>query len=884
MLMGIFLILLVSGNPASAQMPGGMGGKTAAAPSIGHFYGKIVSDSSARPIDGASVVLLVSKFDTVSKKRKEVLVKALVTKSNGEFSFEELPMFGNYKLKVSAIGYKNLEQSLNFQLKMPGAGGAAPKSQGASGGDGMAAMSSMLNGVDRDLGNLKMVTDSKQLESVTVTARKPTLRMDIDKKVYNVEKDIVNAGGTAQDIMKNVPSVNVDIDGNVTLRNSTPQIYIDGRPTTLSLDQIPADAIESVEVITNPSAKYDASGGGAGILNIVLKKNRKTGYNGMVRAGVNTRGGLNGGANINLRQNKFNFSAAAFVNQDKGLSRGTTDRTNIADTASTLHQYSREKNNGAFEFGSIGMDYFLSNRTTLSLTGIKVHGQHTPYSTLTTETDSLYTDHTSLSYSERNSNSKRVFNANGLQFGFKQLFPKEGESLTADMNYFSGKNSNEALYTTNYFSNGPGSDISSTSQQKVIGGGKNSFLTVQTDYVKPFSTKTKLETGLRFNQQKLTNINDNYFYNDAAQDFVLSSSTASNYKNTNRVYAAYVSVSSGYKDFSYQVGLRAESSKYDGELTDTKQQFSNKYPASLFPSVFLSQKLANRQELQVSYTRRINRPNFFQLIPYTDYTDSLNITRGNPDLRPEFTNSLEFSYLKTYGTNNTFLASAYYKKTTDLITSYIDTGLNELTGKSDLIKTYVNANYSRTVGAEFTSVNTLAKWWDLTVNINIYNSEINTKNVTGATSQDPMWSWFGKLNSNFTLPGKIKLQITGVYQSKTNLPVNTNTQQMGPPGLSSAQSSSQGFIRPFWSTDLAVSRSFLKGDALNLSVSMSDVFRTRWQKQYSYSNYFVQDYNRLRDPQLVRVNLSFRFGKMDVSLFKRKNMSSAAEGASQMQQ
>ncbi len=157
----------------------------------------------------------------------------------------------------------------------------------------------------------------------------------------------------------------------------------------------------------------------------------------------------------------------------------------------------------------------------------------------------------------------------------------------------------------------------------------------------------------------------------------------------------------------------------------TKQNFNNSYPISLFPSLFLSQKLSNKQELQISYTRRINRPNFFQLIPYTNYSDSLNITQGNPDLLPEFTNSLEFSYLKTISGNNTFLASLYYKRTDQLITRYLDTFTNAITGKPDIVSTWVNANYSQTVGAEFTAVNTITKWWDLTTNMNVYNSYIN---------------------------------------------------------------------------------------------------------------------------------------------------------------
>jgi ferric enterobactin receptor len=879
-------LLLISGIRAQFPGMGGANGKAAAAPSIGHFYGKVVSDSLNKPVEGASVVLLQNRMDTVTKKRKDVLVKAIITKTNGEFSFEELPIFGTYKLKISAIGYKNYEGTLNFQMRM-GAGGTGQRPTGDA-TQSLSNMSGMLNGIDRDLGNIKMNTDIKQLEGVVVTASKPTLKMDIDKKVYNVEKDIVNAGGTALDVMKNVPSVNVDIDGNVTLRNSTPQIYIDGRPTTLTLDQIPADAIESVEVITNPSAKYDASGGGAGILNIVLKKNRKQGYNGNVRAGMDSHGAVNGGANFNLRQNKFNFTAAGFFNQNKGVTNGSTDRTTYTDTPTTLHQTNHDQNNGAFLFGSVGLDYFISNRTTLSLTGIKVHGQFTPTELLNINTDSLYNSGKISSFSQRNTNTNRQFNADGLQMSFKHLFPKEGETLTADMNFFSGKNSNNSLYLSDFYANGPGSVLDSISQEKVLGSGTNKFFTIQTDYVKPFNAKTKLETGLRFNSQALTSYTNNYLFNDSAQAYLPIPAAQTDYTNTNNVYAAYVSFTSAIKNFGYQAGLRAESSNYTGTLLNTQQSFGNTYPISLFPSLFLSQKFKNNQELQLSYTRRIQRPGFFQLIPYTDYTDNLNITRGNPNLLPQFTNSFEFSYLKTFKGNNTLLASVYYKLTNNLITRFLDTGTNVYTGQPDVVNTYVNANSSSTIGAELTTITTLTRWWDITTNINVYNSKINTNNITDS-SQPALWSWFGKLNSNFKLPYKFKIQITALYQSKTNLPVNSNTGGMGgPPGMGGAQSASQGYIKAFYGVDAAISRSFLKNDAATISLSVSDIFRSRWSDQYSESQFFVQEYDRLRDPQLFRLNFTWRFGKLDVSLFKRKNMQASGDsmnGATQgMQQ
>ena len=868
----LVVVFLAGAFNLKAQFPMGAAGK--GVPNMGHIYGKLV-DSLGRPVSEASVLLLHNKYDSVTKKSKQFLLKGLTTTTNGEFNFEDLPIFGPLKLKISATGYKPIEQNIAFQMKMPA--GGAPKNV-TDPAQAMNAMSSTINGFDKDLGNIKMAVDVAQLQTVTVSASKPTLRLDIDKKVYNVEKDLVNAGGTAMDVMKNVPSVNVDIDGNLTLRNAPPILYVDGRPTTLTLDQIPADAIESVEVITNPSAKYEASGGGAGIVNIVLKKNRKTGYNGNVRGGFDSHGAINGGLNFSLRQDKFNITANGFYNQNHSVTNGSVYRYNYGDTATSVYQQQHERNHGAFGFGSLGLDYFASNRTTFSLTGIHVHGEMKPNQSLNNTNNIYYPDSTGQTYySDANINTQRTFDANGLQFAFKHLFPKEGENITADLNYFSGKNDNYALTTTDYLTGLPGSAVANTKLQKILGNGTNKFITIQTDYVHPFSSSTKLEAGLRLNTQHLvSNTNTYYDSTGTGNNFYTVPAASTNYNNTNNVYAAYVSYTSTIKDFGYQVGLRTESSNYTGELISQKENFSNSYPISLFPSLFLSQKLKNKQELQISYTRRINRPNFFQLIPFTNYSDSLNITKGNPNLLPEFTNSFELSYLKTLKGNNTFLASMYYKRTNQLITRYLDTFTNAITGKPGFVSTWVNANYSQTFGAEFTGVNTITKWFDLTSNINIYNSYINITNVN-TTSQPALWSWFGKLNANFKLPWKLKLQVTGFYQSKSNLPVNSGggTQGGGPGGNAGVQSASQGYIDPFWAVDAAVSRSFLKNDAASISVSMSDIFRSRWTDQYSQSQFFNQQYDRIRDPQLVRVNFTYRFGKLDVSVFKRKNLNSS---------
>jgi outer membrane receptor protein involved in Fe transport len=863
-------VMLLSAN---AQMPSVQSGaRTQQMPALnnGRIYGRIV-DADKKPIADISVILLQTQVDPKTKKKKEVLFKAMVTHAKGEFSFEDVPVMGALVLKVSGTGY--IATTTNVSFKMPAPAGVA--SGNVMPGNPMAAMPSF----DKDLGDLLLQQDIKQLSTVTVVARQPQLRMDADKKIFSVEKSLMSAGGTALDIMKNVPSVNVDLDGNVTMRNAAPQILVDGRPTTLSLDQIPADAIESVEVITNPSAKYDASGGGAGILNVVLKKNRKTGYNGNLRVGVDKRGALNGGGDINARFNRINISASLMGHQNKGITQGTTERNNFsAIVPSTIYQSNYNQTKGGFIFAKAGLDFFASNRATISLNAFRVHGEFKPYETIDIATDSLFSGGKSTSYSERIANSQRVFNGKGLSLGFKQLFKKDGEELTADANYFEGKNESNALYTTNLLNSNGG--IMSTDLLRTTGNGSDKNLILQTDYVRPVGNGAKLELGLRGAFRSRINNLANAIFDNTTNTYTTVAAATSNYKNTDQVLAAYATYSGAIKSFSYKLGLRAESSAYSGELTNTGEKFSNDYPVSLFPSVFLTQKLANKQQVQFSYSRRINRPNFFQLIPFTDYSDKLNITRGNPGLVPEFTQSFELSYLKTFKGNNTLLFSGYYKQTNHLITRYLEQQVDPVTGSTALINTYINANSSYTTGMEVTSQVFMNKWWDLSANLNVYQSKINTGTTT---NQDAMWSWFSKFNNNVKLPAGFSLQLTAVYQSKTNLPVSSN-QNMGGPPMMQSQSASQGYIKANWGMDVAVKKTFLKDNSASITLSASDIFRTRWSSQYSYSDYFTQTYDRLRDPQMFRLNFAYRFGKLDMNLFKRKNTKTDQGSGESMQQ
>ncbi len=441
---------------------------------IGSFYGKLVEAKTLKPIEYASVQVLQNKFDSASKKRKDVAIAGMITKTNGEFRLENIPLFGQFKLSVTVVGYKPYEQTISFDFK-PGA---------ANNGD----LGSLAGSLDKDLGNIKIDIADKVLENVTVTATKPGLQLGIDRKVFNVDKNLVSQGGTAVDIMHNVPTVRVDLDGNVTMRNNTPQIFVDGRPTTMTLDQIPADAIESIELITNPSAKFDASGGTAGILNVVLKKNKRVGYSGSLRTNIDSRAKVGLGGDINVRHDKVNFFLSANYNQRKSISTGTTDRTTLIGTPNTyLQQKDRSIQEGHFAFLRGGFDFFLDNRNTISVAGNIVRGRFQPFSKSDILIDSLYNTVTS-SFSQRLSNSNSQFNNNGATLSYKHTFPKQNEEWTADLNFNSSNNTNQNIINTNYYKV-PDYTFTNAFKQQQNGKGSNQNLVIQNDYTNPITDK-----------------------------------------------------------------------------------------------------------------------------------------------------------------------------------------------------------------------------------------------------------------------------------------------------------------------------------------------------------------------------------------------------------
>ncbi|MEO6639462.1 MAG: TonB-dependent receptor [Ginsengibacter sp.] len=849
------------------QYPAGGNRGGAQSMNVGHFYGKVIDDNTGKSMEAISVQLTQNKMDTTTKKRRDFVIAAMLTDKKGEFSIDKLPVVASYQLLITAVGYKPYNEKVAFNLK-------------TSGGD----MSQMLNAVDKDLGNIKMTADAKQLEGVVIEGNKSLLQMNIDRKVFNVDKSLTSIGGTAVDVMKNVPSVNVDIDGNVTLRNASPQIFIDGRPTTLTLEQIPADEIESVEIITNPSAKFDASGGGSGILNIVLKKNRKAGYNGNVRTNIDSRLRFGIGADVNIKQGKINFFANSMYNQRKSISTQSTQRVDyINGVTAKLSQKDKPINFGHFAFARAGFDYFPDNRNTITLSGVLVGGNFSNTDFIDITRDTSYVSYLSSESGYRNTNGNFTFNNTGGTISFKHNFAKPNKNITADANYFYSKNTNNSEFSTQYF-NRDNTPKTPVSLQRITGGGNTKTFTAQTDYSNPISDKLKLEMGLRGSVRDYSSKNENFFYNPYTTKYETIAGLNSNYNFTDQVYAAYTTFSQKINNFTYQVGGRIESSKYKGELVDSNQTFQNSYPFSFFPSVFLTQKLSDKQSMQLNYSRKINRPNFFQLIPYYDYSDSLNISRGNPNLVPEFTNLLELSYDINFKNGNNVIATIYYRNTDNLIARYQYRDRNPNSSKQDsiFITSFANANSSNAYGLEVTATNKLADWWSLTTNVNVYNSTINSSNLQTAVTNQRV-SWFGKFNNTFKLPKNYSIQFTGDYTSKTITPPNRSGGGGGRFFGGGDLANANGYTDPVYGFDLALKKDFLKDKTASLSLSMNDIFRTKVYRTHSESYfsktvYTIQDNNRRRDPQQVRLSFNWRFGKFDVGLFKRKNMKGEQEG------
>ncbi len=782
---------------------------------IGVLKGRIIDQNSKTPLEYANIAIF--------RKRDSALINGAVTDEKGDFIIDKLPL-GRFFIKLSFIGYSTRTiDSIFITPKQP----------------------------EVNLGTLRIKLVENNLQGVEITEKRAPIEYNLDKKVYNVDQNIVSMGGTAIDIMQTIPAVQVDIDGNVSLRGSgNVNILIDGKPSNLvSLDQLPSSMVERVEIVTNPSARYDPDGT-TGIINIILKKNRAEGFNGMVSVNAGTNDKYNASANLNYRVKKFNFFTTynfrQFTNEGTSLLHR---ETNINDTLSYLDQSGNSRRKGNFHNFLLGTDFFIDNYNTLSLSGMynirKNEGKE--------YMDNLNTNYLHDTLSQFYRNSANTNDNSGYQgiLNYKRTFDDKAKELTADVFYSYSDGSSDNLITQQYaqFSNGwPARLI----QQKTISDNSRSTLTAQTDYVTSLWAG-RLETGYKYRYS--SEDSDYGFYNyDSTFGWVSDLSRSNRFKYSESIHAAYLIYTREITDKLYlQGGLRAEAAQTESNQVTQDSIFKNDY-FSLFPTLHIRYNFNDKNLIQFSYSRRVNRPWSRFLNPFIDYSDPLNLSAGNPALKPEYSNSLELGSTLQIG-NTTFTPSVFYTNTSGVISRIMSVDNNGIS-----FTTFKNQNKSSAAGIELILTQQFFKWWRLNTNFSYYHAEVDGPDVTQQTASSNSWTF--RLNSLMSIPRLADIQINFNYNSP--MVFNPSTGRHGGGGT-------QGKMDENYWADLGLKKDFLDGN-LSLSVRLSDVFKTMKFNMTTYGSNFTSTSERTRDSRILFVGLSYKFNDYKRRQQKLQNM------------
>ncbi len=754
--------------------------------------GKVIDGESKLPIHAATIALL----------RKDSSVAAqVISKPDGDFTLNNLPEAPSI-LRISVIGYQPFTRSIPAGHRTVG--------------------------IPLNTGTIRLTPVAIQMQTAVVVGQRQVFRTEVDKKIFNVDQSLASKGGTAQDALRQVPTLSVDASGNVSLRNGSPTILLDGKQTQLTLDQIPADQIQSIEVMPNPSAKYDAQGN-HGIVNIVLKRNRKPGMNGSFTGVGSTLGETYGFANMNVYKHKWNFTFNYMAHGHRSVSNTNTTLNDLIAGTSVL-QHGHAVTTGPFENVRAGVDYNMDPHNTFSLSGNIGFGHHPSTGTQTTE----YLDKGGVldSTGSRTSYDGNRFVFTHANFDYAHTFNKPSEKLTASAALETYQGPDNGNYTMQYLDKG-GASMGSPYLQQYQGFAHAHNLTLQSDYTDPLlNGDAKLEAGVK------TILHGNHSYLDfqdgLAQGFVVDTNASYNYSYNDNTYAAYTSFSDQLGKFSYMAGLRFEKYQYTGHLLDENSSFGY-HQTGLYPSVFLTEKLDDNNDLHLNYSRRVNRPQWWQISPQTNYSNPQNPQVGNPDIRPENTNLFELAYntqLSHVGLNTTL----YVKNTLDPMMAY-----NKPLSNDTLLSTYENANYSNTYGAEIVVRIPIVKWWNATTNLNLWQTDINADNLSEGLSNSG-FSWFAKLNSDMKITNAYTLQLTGNYNA--------------------ANVVAQGKVLASGGMDAAIKREFLHHNAGTLVLSLSDIFNTQRTRVDTYSQgVFFQDAITKPETRVLKVSFTYSFGK-----------------------
>ncbi len=763
--------------------------------------GKVIEKVSKQPLEYATITLK----DPANPKA----LSGGITNAKGEFDIAVLP--GVYNITIEFISFKAIEiKQKNIQT-------------------------------NSSLGLISLDEDASQLNEVVVRAEKTTVEIKLDKKVYNVGSDLMVKGGTVSDVLDNIPSVSVDVEGNVSLRgNENVKVLIDGKPSNAiniaeALRLIPADAIEKVEVITNPSARYDAEGGG-GLLNIVLKKGKNLGLNGtfIASTGYPDNYGISG--TVNFKSEKFNLftnqgynyrnSPGNMINETEYLNADNTTKNFVIEPR-TNERYGKGYN------GNFGIELYLDKSTswTNTINYRKNNGDNTD-NVFQNYYDANYVyDYTRNRINEEDSDSENVEFTTNLTKNFK----KDGHKLTIDGSFSTSDEINNALVTDT------ANNSDSKKLDKTVNNQSQNRNLIQMDYVLPLGKGSQFEAGYRGDFNKL--LTDYQVANDGVINYNFTN-TLEYKENVNALYTQY-----GLKvnKISVLLGLRWEDSNIEVNQLSTNDFNTKKYN-NFFPSAFFTYELSDKSSASLSYSRRIQRPRGRMLNPFSNLSSNINIFIGNPDLDPAFTDAIDFGYIKRWD-KLTFNTSLYVNKTTDVFQMARRESGEFVNGTPIIITSPINVATEYRTGFEFTLNYSPYKWWKVNGNFNFFRNEtqgdftyidFNDNEVT-QNFDNTATSWFTRVTSKVTLPYKIEWQTNATY----NAP----------------QKNAQGEVLGNFSANLAFSKDVLKEKG-TVSFNVSDVFNSRKRIMETYLPGVLNSHSEMqwRERQFT-LSFTYRFNK-----------------------
>ncbi len=761
--------------------------------------GTVIEKTSNQPLEYATITLVNSK------NPKEI--SGGITDAKGEFNIIVSP--GVYNVKVEFISFKIIEfKQRSFEK-------------------------------NTNLGTIALAEDAAQLNEVVIRAEKSTVEIKLDKKVYNVGQDMIVKGGTVSDVLENVPSVTVDIEGNVSLRgNENVRIFIDGRPSNSlnmaeALRQIPADAIDKVEVITNPSARYDAEGG-AGILNIVLKKGKNLGFNGsfIASTGVPETYGLS--ANLNYKTEKLNFFTSTGYNYRTSQGAGLTNST-LLNSNEIIGYTNENRDTERIRKG-------ISTKTGLEWT----LAPNTFWTNSISYRDNSGSNNDLVNFYNFDSNKNLISTRNRLSSGndigknteltsnFLKNFNDQGHKLTLDLSYAINKDADNSLITDETIGSGNPAKLDVTKNNQ-----KQNMFQVQTDYVLPLGEGSQFEAGYKGNFNNLTNP---YV---VMPNNVINTNLSNTLEYNERINALYTQYGFKLNKFSYLFGLRWEDTKIDINLLDEPgSSFNTKKYNNFFPSAFVNYEITEKSSVSLSYSKRLSRPRGRFLNPATNYASNINLFRGNPDLDPSFTDKFDLGYLKKWE-KVTLSTSMFLENTTDVF-SFVRSETGEFVGNNPVIlSSPINLAKEQQFGFEFTLNYTPLKIWKINSSFNLANVKTTgTYTYTPAVGDNDItqnlnnetFSWFSRINSRLTLPGKIDWQLSGMYFSPRN--------------------TAQGKTLGNYVVNSAFSKDILK-DKATIAFNVSDLFNSRkWKTETNLPS--VNSYSEFQWRKR-QFNLSFTY-------------------------